>query len=128
MTNRPPDLDIDLTGAAHPSRSARKEMRRFLATRAIGLVGDAGVATTEVVRLAARSHSGRLQMRAWFDPQETKLRVEVIDADGNLASAGFPIVAALSTSWGTVPDEDGAIVWFEMHPREVHQSRGGLSG
>jgi hypothetical protein len=122
---RDPDLEVDLTGAAHPSRSARKEMRRFLATRAIGLVQDAGVAITEVVRRAAQSHSPTLQMRAWYEPSMSKLRVEVFDGDGELVSAGFPIVEALSTDWGAEPRPDGAAVWFEMQPREVHQRRGG---
>ena len=115
MTSRAPDLVVDLVGAAHPSRSARKEMRRFLAPRAIGLVQDAGVATAEVVRLAARQHPGTLTMSAWYEEDSRTLRVEVCCADPQLRNGGFPIVAALAAQWGAEPLDEGAVVWFEMH-------------
>ena len=78
MTARAPDLDLDLVRAAHPSRTARKEIRRFLATRSVGLVEDAGVATTEAVRRAARANSAlprcaiRLQIRSLRAFQPTR--------------------------------------------------------
>lgn len=78
---RPPDLELDLSGAAHPSRSARTEKRRFLATRSIAMVEDAGVAVTEVVRRANRT--GSVCLRAWFDTPTSCLRVEVIDGGGD---------------------------------------------
>ena len=126
MITRAPDLEVDLSGAAHPSRSARKEMRRFLATRAIALVEDAGVAITEVVRRVARSHSGRIVLRAWFDSSTSVLHVEVVDGVAELdPEGGFPVVAALSTGWGAESQEEGATIWFDMQPRNASDRRGG---
>jgi hypothetical protein len=121
---RPPDLEIDLTGAAHPSRSARKEMRRFLATRAVALVEDAGVAVTEVVRTIAKNGGGSIIVYAWFDQDTSGLRVEVVDRGGDVITDEFPVVAALSTSCGTGPFDGEPGVWFEMQPRVVHDRRG----
>ena len=126
MTTRDPDLDLDLAGAAHPSRAARKEMRRFVARRAIALVEDAGEAVSDVARTVARRPGSSIRLRAWFDGDTGQLRVEVTDI-GNLAPIGIvdmPVVAALTTSCGT-GDLDGAPgAWFEMESTDVHARRG----
>jgi hypothetical protein len=125
--SRAPDLVVELSSAAHPSRTARKELRRFLAPRAVALVHDAGVATAEVVRQAAQHRSGTLQLCAWFDDDSSTLRVEVHDGDPSLTRDGFPIVAALAAEWGTETRNDGAVVWFEMRRHHAGQDRRGRS-
>jgi hypothetical protein len=124
MMTRTPDLELDLAGAAHPSRSARKEVRRFLASRAIALVEDAGVAVTEVVRRIAQNRSDTISLRAWFDDGTSRLRIEILDGGGQLTLDGFTVLSALSTDWGAEPVTEGSAVWFEMQPREVHSRRG----
>jgi hypothetical protein len=124
---RDPDLVLDLSGAVHPSRRARTEMRRFLATRSVAMVEDAGMAVTEVVRRAGRAHSGSVCLRAWFDAPSRSLRVEIVEGGGEVDTTGLDVLSALSTSWGTASVDDGASVWFEMQPREMHDRRGRTS-
>ena len=127
MNARAPDLVVDLSLAAHPSRTARKEMRRFLAPRAVSLVHDAGTAIAEVVRLAGRDQSRGLRICAWYDSAAALLRVEVECAEPATATGPFPIVAALAARSGVETRAPGDVVWFEMHDVDSRSREGGVT-
>jgi anti-sigma regulatory factor (Ser/Thr protein kinase) len=78
---------------------------------------------SEVVTNALRHTDGEVALELWRFPD--RLRVEVSDetSRGPVAGAhdplddsgrGVPLMDALSDRWGTAPQGDGKVVWFEL--------------
>jgi anti-sigma regulatory factor (Ser/Thr protein kinase) len=92
-------------------------------------VRDATLATSELVTNAFMHTPGDLELRAQFDGTRGWLRVEVSDSStepprpgptpepGQVGGLGLLIVAALTSTWGTTPNERGKTVWFELVDR-----------
>jgi len=119
----PVELHLDLTrGVSSPSQG-RNAVRRLLGEDAsAAFVADAMLATSELVTNALLHGHGMLELSACFDRVTGCLRVEVADSSSELPQTvarevgglGLRVVAELSSAWGSVLNEHGKTVWFEL--------------
>jgi anti-sigma regulatory factor (Ser/Thr protein kinase) len=116
-------LDPDVS-AAFRSRRAVRDLLDGEATAPF--VDDAMLATSELVTNAVLHAVGPIELCARFDQPRGWLRVEVSDSSQDLprpragpvrdhvGGLGLRLVAAISSSWGSVFNERGKTVWFEL--------------
>lgn len=106
------------------ARAARDVIARFVASSELVDIRDTCVLlVSEVVTNALRHTDGQVVLELWLFPE--RLRVEVSDetsrgpvvGGGDLlddSGRGIPLMDALSDRWGTAPQGDGKVVWFEL--------------
>ena len=106
------------------ARRAREFISRFVTDPALTELRETCVLlVSEVVTNALRHTDGAVTLELWRYPD--RLRVEVSDetsrgvvaAGADLldeAGRGVPLMDALSSRWGSAPDGDGKVVWFEL--------------
>lgn len=117
------ELERDLS-AAMRGRGAVRELLDGDATATF--VDYAVLATSELVTNAVLHAVGPIELCARFDRPRGWLRVEVSDsskepprpragrARDHVGGLGLRVVAAVSSRWGSVFDEQGKTVWFEL--------------
>src|SRR4051812_44752815 len=123
MAMSDPMLHREFPALVTSPRLARHALTVFVEACGRGdLSADAGVLVTELIANAVKYGVGPIKMRAhWLGPV---LRVVVGDqGDGGVlvrepdetGGRGLPIVAALSTRWGSMRRRGrGKDVWFEL--------------
>lgn len=127
MVDRPVKVQVALErdlAAALRGRGAVRELVSGHATATF--IDNAMVATSELVTNAVLYTDGPIELCARFDRPRGWLRVEVSDSSreparpragpvrGQVGGFGLRLVAAVSSRWGSVFDERGKTVWFEL--------------
>jgi len=117
------ELEHDLSAASHGRRAVRELLD---GDAAAPLIRDAMLATSELVTNAVLHTSGTVGLWARYDQRHGWLRVEVSDssrdaphpravgAPDQIGGLGLRVVAAVASSWGSVTNEHGKTVWFEL--------------
>jgi anti-sigma regulatory factor (Ser/Thr protein kinase) len=118
-----------LTMSMPPHQEGPSLARRFVA-HALALVGleddepDAALVVSELVGNACRYARSQVTVRVAIETEDG-LRIEIED-DGpgmpslrpaepvDTAGRGLQIVSTIAESWGTIPTEDGKVVWVEL--------------
>jgi anti-sigma regulatory factor (Ser/Thr protein kinase) len=128
-TARAADLTVDLPRSTTAAAISRRALRRFLMEcNAHDMLGDAELATSEIVSNAIVHAAGQVLLSAWYHAEEGVLRIEVSDedptppqprtpADVTARGRGLRIVDTLTSCWGVDEAVDGVgkVVWFEIH-------------
>jgi hypothetical protein len=109
------DFELDLERRIFPTRAARTEIRRFVASYAIGLVLIAGDLVEEAVRAAVAAGSAGLFLRAAY--RDATLFIEITDTNARLAAARFNLVEAQASAWEAVTGGDGSRLTIELRRR-----------
>ena len=121
------NVHIALARDVSAAFQSRRAVRNLLDGEATApFVGDAMLATSELVTNAVLHAVGPIELCARFDQPRGWLRVEVSDASKapprpparpareQVGGLGLRVVAAVSSSWGSVFHERGKTVWFEL--------------
>ena len=127
MVERAAKVQLALERDSSAALRGRGAVRKLLNGDATAtFVDDAMVATSELVTNAVLHTDGPIELCARFDRPRGWLRVEVSDsskdpprpragpARDQVGGLGLRVVAAVSSSWGSVFDEQGKTVWFEL--------------
>ncbi len=120
-------VHIALASDVSAAFRSRRAVRNLLDGDATApFVDDAMLATSELVTNAVLHAVGPIELSAHFDQPRGWLRVEVSDASKapprtpagsvreQVGGLGLRVVAAVSSSWGSVFNERGKTVWFEL--------------
>lgn len=97
---------------------------------------DASVVLSELVTNAVLHAKTEIELTVSHDKS---LRLEVRDSSASPPAArdagassstgrGLHLVAALTTSWGFVPNDEGKVVWAEFGDVDMHNEPPGTSG
>ena len=124
-------VEMDLERDAVAARSARRAVQTLVGDAPIQFVRDALVLTSELVSNAALHAEGNCHVDACFHQAGCKLVVTVTDGSTELPAYdseafagvafsdrdggyGMRLVDALATRWGSMAEDGGKSVWFEL--------------
>ncbi len=128
----PPDARLEFAHENSAARSARQLLREMLAGEHGRIVDDVQLAASELVANVVRHTFDGGVVRAWRGLPPAPVRVEVedrapvfewapVDEGGppKIGGRGLELVAALASSWGITPTQEGKVVWaeFPLHPK-----------
>ena len=116
---------MELASGVAAAAQGRSAVDALLAGAPQSFVFDAKLATSELITNALVHGHGTVELFACYDRDRGRLRVEVSDSSSELpqlvdrapnriGGLGLGIIAALSSSWGSFPNERGKTVWFEL--------------
>jgi anti-sigma regulatory factor (Ser/Thr protein kinase) len=119
------ELQVELTSGMAAAAQGRSAVGALVADAPRSFVFDATLATSELITNALLHGYGAVELFAWFDRRRGRLRVEVSDSSSELprlvepapdrvGGLGLGIIAALSSAWGSFPNQRGKTVWFEL--------------
>jgi anti-sigma regulatory factor (Ser/Thr protein kinase) len=116
-------LERDQSAALHGRTAIEGLLRQHVRT---AFIRDATLATSELVTNALLHTQGEFGLRAKFDRSRGLLRVEISDSSSELpcprsvsgpsqvGGLGLRVVATIASEWGTVLNDGGKTVWFEL--------------
>jgi anti-sigma regulatory factor (Ser/Thr protein kinase) len=108
-------------------RAARRAVQQCVGAQAPPeFVNDAMLLTSELITNAVTHTDGGSELRASYDPERGRLRVEVADTSpivptirevhrpSSLGGHGLRIIDKVAACWGTRLLPSGKSVWFEL--------------
>ncbi len=121
----PPHLQLHLADGPRASKQARVALAQLVVPApSPEFVDDVLLMASELVSNCA-TLGGNCELSVWFVPEQSAVRVEVIDQSASvptlpdrrepseITGRGLRIVDALATAWGVTMHSSGKSVWFE---------------